>query len=353
MKIGEVIRKYRKEKQMTQEELADYLGITSSAVNKWENGYSLPDISLLAPIARVFGITTDTLLSYKEELTEAEIARIMEQFTEKAMAGDYDALFSWALGMLQEYPNCDELAINILPGLDGYKIILGVAETGTYDEYIQKAYRRLLKSPKSDVVKNAAVFLFHGYMNQKEYDEAEKILSYIPERESEHKMLRALLYRRRGESDAAYQAYERMILEGYEKINVAFTGIFELASDIGDVERRDLMIEKQEELARILEMGRYHEIYLRLYPALEQRDKETSIYLLQELVQGIRNARDYRKSKLYAHLYADADLKENDIRGTAFMLKQSFGRDDAIGFLRGNPRFEQIMRELEQLCGQE
>lgn len=40
MKIGEVIRKYRKEKQMTQEELADYLGITSSAVNKWENGVS-------------------------------------------------------------------------------------------------------------------------------------------------------------------------------------------------------------------------------------------------------------------------------------------------------------------------
>lgn len=40
MKIGEVIRKYRKEKQMTQEEMAEYLGVTTPAVNKWENGVS-------------------------------------------------------------------------------------------------------------------------------------------------------------------------------------------------------------------------------------------------------------------------------------------------------------------------
>lgn len=40
MMIGEVIRKYRKEKQMTQEDLAECLGLTSSAVNKWENGVS-------------------------------------------------------------------------------------------------------------------------------------------------------------------------------------------------------------------------------------------------------------------------------------------------------------------------
>lgn len=73
MRIGEVIRKYRKEKQLTQEEMANYLGITAPAVNKWENGNSSPDISLLAPIARLLGISTDILLSYQEDLTEKEI----------------------------------------------------------------------------------------------------------------------------------------------------------------------------------------------------------------------------------------------------------------------------------------
>lgn len=49
MEIGQVIRKYRKEKNMTQEEMARRLGVTAPAVNKWESGASAPDIALLAP----------------------------------------------------------------------------------------------------------------------------------------------------------------------------------------------------------------------------------------------------------------------------------------------------------------
>jgi len=63
MQIGEVIRKYRKSRNMTQEEVANRLGVTAPAVNKWENGNSFPDIMLLAPIARLLDITLDTLLS--------------------------------------------------------------------------------------------------------------------------------------------------------------------------------------------------------------------------------------------------------------------------------------------------
>ena len=73
MNIGTVIRTYRKEKNMTQEEMANRLGVTAPAVNKWEKGNSYPDITLLAPIARLLNISLDTLLSFQEELTEEEI----------------------------------------------------------------------------------------------------------------------------------------------------------------------------------------------------------------------------------------------------------------------------------------
>ena len=73
MAIGDVIKKYRKNKGMTQEEMAACLGITTPAVNKWERGNTLPDITLLAPIARLLDITTDELLSFKDELTDEEI----------------------------------------------------------------------------------------------------------------------------------------------------------------------------------------------------------------------------------------------------------------------------------------
>lgn len=60
MIIGKVIRRYRKEKGLTQEEMAIRLGVSTSAVNKWENDNTLPDISLLVPIARLFGINDRT-----------------------------------------------------------------------------------------------------------------------------------------------------------------------------------------------------------------------------------------------------------------------------------------------------
>lgn len=96
MKIGEIIRKYRKEKKMTQEEVASCLGVTAPAVNKWENGNSFPDITLLAPIARLFGISTDILLSYKEDLTDQEVNRILTELSNKMKQEGFDKAFQWA-----------------------------------------------------------------------------------------------------------------------------------------------------------------------------------------------------------------------------------------------------------------
>ena len=61
--IGNRISKYRKEKGLTQEELAAKLGVSSQAVSQWENDASCPDISLLPQLCRTLGITTDELLT--------------------------------------------------------------------------------------------------------------------------------------------------------------------------------------------------------------------------------------------------------------------------------------------------
>ena len=65
--IGNRIAKYRKNKSMTQEELASMLDVSSQAVSKWENDASCPDISLLPALSKVLGITTDELLTGKND----------------------------------------------------------------------------------------------------------------------------------------------------------------------------------------------------------------------------------------------------------------------------------------------
>ena len=64
LRIGEKIKAKRKERGMTQSELADILGITKAAVSKWENEEGYPDITMLPEIAQLFHITIDELFSY-------------------------------------------------------------------------------------------------------------------------------------------------------------------------------------------------------------------------------------------------------------------------------------------------
>lgn len=77
-KIGKFILELRKEKDMTQQSLADKLGVSDKTISKWENGRGMPDLSLMKPLCNVLGITINELLSgekldkkdYQEKLEE-------------------------------------------------------------------------------------------------------------------------------------------------------------------------------------------------------------------------------------------------------------------------------------------
>ena len=84
IKIGKFIAEKRKEKKLTQEGLAEKLGVTSKTISRWENGNYMPDISLLKPLSEELDVTLNDLLSgeevdkehYKEKLEENIISTI-------------------------------------------------------------------------------------------------------------------------------------------------------------------------------------------------------------------------------------------------------------------------------------
>ena len=62
MDFSEKLKSLRHSKGVSQEKLADFLGVSFQAVSKWERAEAMPDVGLLAPISRYFGITVDELL---------------------------------------------------------------------------------------------------------------------------------------------------------------------------------------------------------------------------------------------------------------------------------------------------
>ena len=65
--FGSMIAKLRKEKGMTQLELAEKMGVTDKAVSKWERDLSFPDVNTIPKLAEMFNVTTDELLQVKED----------------------------------------------------------------------------------------------------------------------------------------------------------------------------------------------------------------------------------------------------------------------------------------------
>ena len=63
--FGEFLYTLRKEKGLTQSQLASLLGVTNKAVSKWETGEAMPETSLLLPLSKILGVTVDELLNGK------------------------------------------------------------------------------------------------------------------------------------------------------------------------------------------------------------------------------------------------------------------------------------------------
>ena len=66
MQMNDVIRRKRRELGLTQEQVAEYLGVSAPAVNKWESGATYPDISLVPALARLLKSDPNTLMCFRE-----------------------------------------------------------------------------------------------------------------------------------------------------------------------------------------------------------------------------------------------------------------------------------------------
>ena len=73
--LGRILIENRHKRGITQEELAEYIGVSKAAVSKWEIGMTYPDISLLPRLASYFNISIDELMGYKPQMDTADIRK--------------------------------------------------------------------------------------------------------------------------------------------------------------------------------------------------------------------------------------------------------------------------------------
>ena len=101
--LAQKLREFRKKQGLTQEQLAEAMGVTVGAVSKWESGASTPDVSLILELADFFETSVDVLLGYTQQSAslEGSVCRLRDLRIQK----DYAAAFREAEKALQRFPN--------------------------------------------------------------------------------------------------------------------------------------------------------------------------------------------------------------------------------------------------------
>lgn len=117
LKLGENIKKLRFEHDLTQEQLADTLGVSPQAVSRWENGSTYPDIELLPSIAGFFEISLDELIGMSDFQDEKQLQQILDAYSANTSKGLVWENMDLLRQALKRFPNNETLRFHLMHNL--------------------------------------------------------------------------------------------------------------------------------------------------------------------------------------------------------------------------------------------
>lgn len=111
--IGKVLITKRKEKGITQDELASYIGVSKASVSKWETGQSYPDITFLPQLATYFNISIDDLIGYTPQMNREEIRKLYRRLADKFVAEPFAQVYGECEKIIKKYYACFPLLLQM------------------------------------------------------------------------------------------------------------------------------------------------------------------------------------------------------------------------------------------------
>lgn len=106
LNLSENLLRLRRERKITQEELADFIGVTKAAVSKWENRQSVPDLLLLPQLASFFGVTVDELIGYEAQMSKEQIRRCYAELCRDFAERPFQEVLEKTRTLVRRYYSC-------------------------------------------------------------------------------------------------------------------------------------------------------------------------------------------------------------------------------------------------------
>ncbi len=357
MPVGEVIRRKRKELGLTQEQVAQRLGVSAPAVNKWEKGSSYPDIAILPALARLLNTDVNTLLCFQEELSDNEIAEICNEIAAIMDEQGLETAFDVAEQKVREYPNCGKLIHMMASMVQGLLMMSGgwSADREKYEEKIYFWYERVTECSGDEQVKNAAAYMLASeYIRRKEYRKAQKMIDSLPEQQADKKLLNARLLFAQEEYEEAAVLLEGKLTNVLNDLGAVLSMLMDIAFEEGDMDRAEKIALAGKQTAVLYDQWGYSPLILPMELAVKKKDVEESIAYIREMFRMLTEPQHMSESVFYRHIYGKENhgrkfdeametYAEKILPGLLAEIKT----DEEYAFLRGNEEFQELIREYD------
>lgn len=344
MKINQIIREKRKELSLTQEQIADFLGVSAPAVNKWEKGSTYPDITLLPALARLLKIDLNTLMSFNDDLTDIEIENFVNEVDETAQEQGYDTAFQKAINKIHEYPTCEKLIYSVILYLEGVLALYNVSEIEQYREMYETFYKRLATSEIPEIRDTATDMLISYARNRGDFSKAEELINSLPFSTINKEEQLAILYQRQERYSDAEKIWERRVLKGVTEIQTALANMLEIALQEKRENDADFFADMYEAVTRQFCFPEWMCYSAHLQLAFVKKERDRSLSTLQKMLPAMKkewNSQDYR-------LYRNANVS-----GSTFFSKlaktitDELANNEEYAFLRDGSELEELIAQLK------
>lgn len=196
LQMGKTIKQLRKKQDLTQEQVAEALGVTTAAVSKWETDSTYPDISLLSPLARMLRTNVDQLVNFKEELSDLEVANFEKKARAIFETGDCRKARDYCETLLKEYPTDDMLRFRLASTSFFY---LGASgDEKEAEQQLEETIRlfEAIRSSENLQLRHASLHVLVSlYTMNDELDKAEAAIEELPTADYDTRMMKTnILY---------------------------------------------------------------------------------------------------------------------------------------------------------------
>ena len=347
MQINEQIKKFRKAAGLTQEQIANYLGVSTPAVNKWEKGTTFPDVTLLPALARLLKIDLDTLFAFHETLTDVEIEAFLRELALLSQDNP-DKGFEMAAQKIQEYPKSDSLLISVANILNA-RLVLTPMEPEKkqgYEALVMQWLERAAESSNEEIKNTTISILLGKVMEAGDYDRASALLEQLPKQQFDKTPYEANILIHQEKLDEAAVLLESKLLQSLSSVQTYCLKLVDVELKCNQPDKARQISEIIEKMIPLFGLWQYGTVVPRLQIALYEKDELRSLTAIKEIMEAANTPWIMSDSPVFYRIAHETvqNVGKSFIPALIAELKTSAEYD----FLRDNPEFQEFLAELDE-----